>query len=167
MFDPGHISAGDIALRLGAGAAFGGVIGAEREVDGHDAGFRTHVLLALGSALFGLISVGAFNSFLTGRNATDVSFDPSRVASYVAAGVGFLGGGAILKGSERVRGLTTAASLWVVAAVGLAAGLGFWVGAAVASGMATATLVLERPLRRIARRRDTSDTEGRPRDTGM
>ena len=163
MFDPGHLSAGEIALRLVAGAGFGAVIGAERELDGHDAGLRTHVLLSLGAALFGLISVGAFNSFFTGRNATDVTLDPTRVASYVAAGVGFLGGGAILKGSERVKGLTTAASLWVVAAVGLAAGLGFWMGAAIATGLATATLFLEWPLGRIVRRRNSTEQEGPPR----
>ena len=167
MFDPGQISAGEVALRLGAGAVFGGVIGAEREADGHDAGLRTHVLLALGSALFGLISVGAFNSFFTGRNATDVTVDPTRVASYVAAGVGFLGGGAILKGSGRVKGLTTAASLWVVAAVGLAAGLGFWTGAAIASGIATATLVLEWPVRKLFRRDDSTEPDGRQRDNEM
>ena len=152
MADPAHLSAAATALRLGAAAAFGGVVGLEREVDGHDAGLRTHVLLTLGAALFGVISVGAFGSFIAPRNSTDVSFDPSRIASYVAAGVGFLGGGAILKGPRHTRGLTTAASLWVSAAVGLSAGLGFWSGTFIATGIAIAVLLAERPLRHLTDR---------------
>jgi putative Mg2+ transporter-C (MgtC) family protein len=147
--NPYHLSVAATILRLGTGAAFGAVIGVEREVDGHDAGVRTHMLLALGSALFGAISVGAFSSFVAPRNGTDISIDPTRVASYVVAGVGFLGGGAILKRDDHVRGLTTAASLWVVAAVGLAAGLGFWAGAVVATVVATAVLLLEGPIRKL------------------
>ena len=152
MADPGHLTVAATALRLGAGTLFGGVIGLEREADGHDAGARTHALLALGSALFGALSVGAFGAFLAHRSATDVSFDPSRIASYVAAGIGFLGAGAILKRGDRVKGLTTAASLWAVAAVGLAAGLGFWSGAAIGSVIATVALVADKPMRRLAAR---------------
>ena len=144
-----HLGLAETALRLGAAAVFGAVVGLEREIDGHEAGVRTHMLLALGAAVFGVLSVGAFDAFLTPRNSTDVSFDPSRIASYVAAGVGFLGGGVILKRDDRIKGLTTAASLWVVAAVGLAAGLGFWPGAIVGSGLALVILVAERPLRRV------------------
>lgn len=151
--NPLHVSLAETALRLGVASLFGGIIGLEREVDGHDAGTRTHMLLALGAAVFGVLSVGAFADFLAPRNSTDISFDPSRVASYVAAGVGFLGGGAILKRAEGVKGLTTAASLWVVAAVGLAAGLGFWPAAAVGSGIALVVLVAERPLRRVLSKR--------------
>jgi putative Mg2+ transporter-C (MgtC) family protein len=146
----GHVGAGTTALRLGLGAVFGGVIGLERELEGHDAGVRTHLLLALGSALFGVLSVGAFGAFILDRNATDISFDPSRVASYVAAGIGFLGGGVILKQGDHVKGLTTAASLWTAAAVGLACGLGLWAAAGVASGLASLVLcadVLARWLR--------------------
>ena len=145
----GHLSFATTALRLGAGALFGAVIGAEREVDGHDAGLRTHLLLALGAAMFGALSVGAFGSFLTHRNDTNVTVDPTRIASYVAAGVGFLGGGAIIKRPEGIRGLTTAASLWVVAAVGLAAGLGFWPGAIIGSLIAVVALIADRPVRRL------------------
>ena len=144
--DVGHLTWGETAVRLVAGAAFGAVVGLEREVDGHEAGLRTHMLLALGSALFGTLSVGAFGSFIDASNA-NVSFDPSRIASYVVAGIGFLGAGSILKRDDRVHGLTTAASLWVVAAVGLAAGLGFWSGAVVATAIALVTLVIEYPLR--------------------
>jgi putative Mg2+ transporter-C (MgtC) family protein len=149
MAHPASLSVVETMLRLGAAAAFGAVIGFEREVDGHDAGVRTHLLLALGSALFGAISVGAFASFITNRNATNITVDPTRIASYVAAGVGFLGGGAILKRPDRVKGLTTASSLWVVSAVGLAAGLGFWSGAVVGTVITVVVLVAERPTRRL------------------
>ena len=138
-------------MRLGAAALFGAVIGFEREVDGHDAGIRTHLLLSLGAALFGAVSVGAFHPFVSSTNISHVNFDPSRIASYVVAGVGFLGAGAIIKRDDRARGLTTAASLWVVAAVGLAAGLGFWVGAALATVIATVALVAEQPMRVFTR----------------
>lgn len=146
---PVPLSLAETALRLGVASVFGAVIGLEREIDGHDAGVRTHMLLALGAAVFGALSVGAFESFLGPRNSTDVSYDPSRIASYVAAGIGFLGGGVIMKRDEGVKGLTTAASLWVVSAVGLAAGLGFWPAATVGSAIALVVLVAERPLRRF------------------
>lgn len=148
MTDPGHVSVAATALRLVGAAAFGGVVGIEREVDGHDAGLRTHLLLALGSAVFGVVSVGAFGSFITQGNIR-VSYDPGRIASYVAAGIGFLGGGAILKRADRVQGLTTAASLWVVAAIGLASGLGFWSGAVIATVIAAAALLAHSPLARL------------------
>ena len=153
MADAGTLSVVTVAVRLGAAAGFGAVIGLERELDGHDAGLRTHLLLALGSALFGAMSVGAFGEFITSRNATNVTFDPSRVASYVVAGVGFLGGGAILKRADRVKGLTTASSLWVVSAIGLASGLGFWSGALIATAIAGLALVAEAPVRRMVNSR--------------
>lgn len=149
---PWDLTLGTTALRLGAAALFGAVIGFEREVDGHDAGLRTHVLLSLGAALFGALSVGAFGEFVLPRNSTDLSLDPSRIASYVAAGVGFLGGGAIIKQGDRVKGLTTAASLWVVAAVGLSSGLGFWSGSMIASGIAIIVLVADWPMRKLIAR---------------
>jgi len=155
--DMGSLGVGTTVARLGLAAVFGAIVGLERQADGHEAGVRTHMLLALGSALFGALSVGAFSSFITTRNATDVSFDPSRIASYVAAGVGFLGGGTILKQADRVKGLTTASSLWVVAAIGLASGLGFWSGAVAATIIAAAVLLAEKPLHRLAERRRSTD----------
>jgi putative Mg2+ transporter-C (MgtC) family protein len=142
----------DTALRLAAAAAFGAVLGFEREVQGHDAGARTHLLLALGAAIFGVLSIGAFDGLITDRNGSNVSFDPSRIASYVAAGVGFLGGGAILKREDRVVGLTTGASLWTVAAIGLAAGLGFWPAAVVGTVIALVALLADAPVARLAAR---------------
>ncbi len=141
----------EICLRLVLAAVLGAAIGAERESGGQDAGLRTHLMLSLGAAIFGVISVGAWDSFITSR-PTNVTVDVSRVASYVAAGIGFLGGGAILKSSGGVRGMTTAASLWVVAGVGLAAGLGMWVAAVVATGIALLSLVGLRPVRNVVRR---------------
>ncbi len=120
------------------------LLGVERELDGHEAGVRTHGLLALGSALFGAISVGAFGAFVVEGTRTNATVDVSRVAAYVAAGVGFIGAGTILKDHEHVKGLTTAASLWVTAAVGLAAGLGFWAGALGAALFALVALVSDR-----------------------
>jgi putative Mg2+ transporter-C (MgtC) family protein len=141
----------EICVRLALAAVLGAAIGAERESGGQDAGLRTHLMLALGAAVFGVISVGAWDHFITSK-PTNVSIDVSRVASYVAAGVGFLGGGAILKHTGGVRGMTTAASLWVVAGVGLAAGLGMWVAALAATGIALLSLVGLRPVRNAVRR---------------
>ncbi len=136
----------EIVLRLAVGAVFGGVVGLEREFAGQDAGFRTHLLLGLGSALFGVTSVGAFDEFVGSRASTNVTVDVTRIASYVAPGVGFIGGGAILKHRGTVRGITTATSLWTAAAVGLASGVGFWLAAAVATAIALVALAALRPL---------------------
>lgn len=136
----------EVVLRLGVGALLGGAVGLEREFAGQDAGFRTHLLLSVGAALFGAISVGAFDDFVAEGGSTNVTVDVSRIASYVAPGVGFIGGGAILKHRGTVRGITTATSLWTAAAVGLACGVGFWVGAAVATAIALIALAVLKPL---------------------
>jgi putative Mg2+ transporter-C (MgtC) family protein len=146
VIDPGHVSHLEAIGRLAAAGGLGALIGFEREVDGHEAGVRTHSLLALGAALFGLLSVSAFNDFISTRDSTNVTLDVSRVASYIPAGIGFIGGGVILKRHNRVKGLTTAASLWVVSAVGLAAGLGAWLAACVATAICLGGLLAERPL---------------------
>lgn len=118
-----------IVFRIVAGAVLGGLVGLEREVRGQAAGFRTHTLVALGSTLFTLVSIYGFEAFFTGTAGEPYRFDPSRVAAQIVVGIGFLGAGAIMRHGTSVKGLTTAASLWVVAAMGLAAGTGFWVGA--------------------------------------
>src|SRR5439155_25077866 len=117
-------SEAELAGRILLAALLGGLIGVERELSGHPAGLRTHITLAIGAALFGVVSGYAFAGFDASRNVTNYQVDPTRVASQIVVGVGFLGGGAILKGDGKVRGLTTAASLWVTAAVGLACALG-------------------------------------------
>jgi putative Mg2+ transporter-C (MgtC) family protein len=126
------LSNGEMVLRVVLAVALGGAIGVDREIDGQAAGFRTHVLVCLGAALFGLISVHAFDPFVVERADANVNVDVTRVASNVVVGIGFLGGGAILKYGATVRGLTTAASMWVTAAIGLAVGVGYyWAGVAV------------------------------------
>lgn len=143
----------EVATRLALAGLLGGLIGVEREIDGQDAGFRTHLLLALGAGLFGVVSVGAFGDFVTERAATNVQVDVTRIASYVAAGVGFIGGGAILKSGGSVKGITTAASLWTTAAVGLAAGLGLWSAAVTAAVIALIALAGLKPASQWFRRR--------------
>src|ERR687893_654955 len=116
-------------------ALLGGIIGVEREFSDQPAGFRTHILVSLGAALFTLVGAYGVAPFL-GEDAA-VRFDPTRIAAQVVTGIGFLGAGAILRSGMSVRGLTTAASLWVVAAVGAAIGLGAYV-----VGSATALIAL-------------------------
>jgi len=125
----------DISLRLLAAAIFGAILGLEREIHGHQAGMRTHMLVALGSAAFTVLSIYAFPASL-GQGSTD----PSRISAQIVTGIGFLGAGAIIKYGINIRGLTTAASLWVVAAIGLAAGAGAYFVAAVSTAIALLAL---------------------------
>lgn len=135
----------EIVGRLVLAAGLGALVGIERESSGQDAGFRTHLLLALGAALFGVTSVGAFDQFVT-DDTTNLRVDVTRIASYVVAGVGFIGGGVIVKHAGTVRGITTAASLWTAAAIGLAVGVGFWIGAVTAVIIAIVALAALKPL---------------------
>jgi putative Mg2+ transporter-C (MgtC) family protein len=135
--DPNDLT---IALRLLLAAILGALIGLEREIHDHPAGMRTHLLVSLGSAGFTALSIYAFPS---------PGADPARVAAQIVTGIGFLGAGAILKQGVTIHGLTTAASLWVVAAVGMAAGAGAWVTALTITAIAVVSLW---PLRRIAER---------------
>ncbi|MCU1429000.1 MAG: hypothetical protein JWL83_3000 [Actinomycetia bacterium] len=144
-----HLSNWDIVGRLALAVLVGGAIGFERETDGQDAGIRTHMMLALGAAVFGVISVGAWDHFQTQTSNSIFRVDVTRVASYVAAGIGFVGGGAILKHAGTVTGLTTAASLWVAGAVGLSAGVGFWLPAVAGTVLASLALMARFPLRRL------------------
>ena len=125
----------EIGLRVGAALGLGGLIGLEREMAHQPAGLRTHIAVALGAALFGLISVHGFDAYVQPRADSNYQVDVTRVASQVVVGIGFLGGGTIIKHGASVRGLTTAASLWVTAAVGLATGVGSF-GAAVITTVA-------------------------------
>jgi putative Mg2+ transporter-C (MgtC) family protein len=115
----------DFSARLIIAAALGALIGAEREIHGHPAGIRTHMLVALGSGLFTVLSIHGFGQ------GPGSPIDPTRIAAQIVSGIGFLGAGAILKYGTSIRGLTTAASLWTAAAIGMAAGAGEWVIAAV------------------------------------
>jgi putative Mg2+ transporter-C (MgtC) family protein len=120
-------------LRLLVALVLGAVIGWERELQHMPAGFRTHALVGLGSATFTVVSALAFAGPLT---------DPTRIAAQIVTGVGFLGGGAILHYRGSVRGLTTAASLWAVAAIGMAAGAGLYVIAVGGAVLVIVTLEL-------------------------
>jgi putative Mg2+ transporter-C (MgtC) family protein len=127
-------------FRLGVAAGLGAVIGIERELDEKAAGLRTHMLVASGSALFTLVSAYGFAAFI---GHPKVTFDPSRIAAQVVTGIGFLGAGVIFRQGFTVRGLTTAASLWIVAAIGMASGVGYWQGAVLGTVVAVISL---RPL---------------------
>lgn len=119
-------------LRLAVAAALGGAIGVERELREREAGLRTHLLVALGAALFTIVSAFGFNDVL-GHSGPSVlvRLDPSRIAAQIVSGIGFLGAGAIIRQGLSVRGLTTAASLWIVAAIGMASGAGLYAAATI------------------------------------
>jgi putative Mg2+ transporter-C (MgtC) family protein len=134
----------DLALRLTAGLVLGAIIGFERELHRQPAGFRTHSLVALGAALFAIVSGYGF----AGDNA-----DPTRIAAQIVSGIGFIGAGTILQYRGHIRGLTTAASLWSVAAVGVATGTGLYVLAVVATILILVVLSLLDRLEKFARRR--------------
>lgn len=114
-----------MVLRLLLAAFLGGIIGWEREIKNKQAGFKTHLLVSLGSALIMLTSIYGFGEMLL--NHPNARFDPARLSAQVVSGIGFLGAGAILRRSNHViSGLTTAATLWLVAGIGLAVGAGFY-----------------------------------------
>jgi len=126
-------------VRLLIATFFGALIGLEREYHAKEAGMRTHLLVALGSCLFMILSIHGFDAFL---DRDHVSFDPSRIASQVVTGIGFIGAGTIILHKQAVRGLTTAAGVWVTAAIGLACGNGMYILAAVATATVLSSLGL-------------------------
>ena len=130
----------EILLRLGTSIVLGAVIGYERGRHDHPAGLRTHTLVSLASALFMMISAHALHVDRPAPPGVTVSFDPTRIASYVVAGIGFLGGGAIARTGLTVKGLTTAASLWLVTGIGLAAGAGLTLAAVIATALGLGVL---------------------------
>jgi putative Mg2+ transporter-C (MgtC) family protein len=140
----------DTLLRLALAALLGAAIGLERELDEKAAGLRTHMLVASGSALFTLVSAYGFSGILSHSGANVlVRLDPSRIAAQIVTGIGFLGAGVIFRQGFTIRGLTTAASLWLVAAIGMAAGAGYWAGAVLATVVGVVSL---RPLEWVKNR---------------
>lgn len=132
-------------LRILLGTMLGGVIGFERDLHGRPAGLRTHTIVALASATFMVVSTRFM--FAQHYGAGDlISVDPSRIAASVVSGIGFLGAGAILRTGITIRGLTTAAGLWLVAAIGMAAGGGMYVESVFATVVGLASLTLLRRL---------------------
>lgn len=124
----------ELSLRLLVALVLGSLIGIEREYHRHPAGLRTMGAVSLGSCLFTV--VGAF----------PLHTDPTRVAAQIVTGIGFLGAGAILRSGTDVRGLTTAAAIWVVAAIGMACGFGYFIVAAIATGLILLYLTVLRPI---------------------
>ncbi len=133
-------------LRIAVAAGLGGAVGFERELREREAGLRTHLVVCVGSALFTLVSAYGFHDFLVNGGSV-VRADPTRIAAQIVSGIGFLGAGAIIRQGLSVRGLTTAATLWLVAAIGMACGAGYYDAAIIATGIALVTLG---PLRIVA-----------------
>ena len=128
----------EMVLRLLLETALGGIIGYQRERAGKSAGLRTHILICVGAALFTVASLYGFGA----------AADPARIAAGIVAGIGFIGAGAIMRRGEGViEGLTTAATIWVVAAIGLAAGAGLYLVSAVTTAVVTIVLLLPHPIR--------------------
>lgn len=115
-----------ITTRLIVAVILCGFIGLEREIKGRYAGFRTHLLVGIGSCVMMILANFGFEEFLANHTAGNVRMDPSRLPSYVVSGIGFLGAGTIMVYGSTIRGLTTAASIWVVAGIGLVIGNGMY-----------------------------------------
>ena len=146
-----HISDGEILLRLVVSAVLCGAIGLERESRDQVAGLRTHILVGVGATLFTLVSAYAFQGSPTER------LDPTRISAQIVSGIGFLGAGAIIRQGFNVRGLTTAAALWIVAAIGMATGAGYWFGAGIATVIVLASLIVFRQIRPLLMSRLRTD----------
>jgi putative Mg2+ transporter-C (MgtC) family protein len=134
----------EMALRLLAALVAGGLIGLERSHRGRPAGFRTHALVCLASSLLMLVTVYELHWIRAGSEGAHWVLDPTRMAQGIMTGIGFVGAGAIIKEGFTVRGLTTAASIWVTAAIGILAGIGFYFAAAIGTVLAIGTLSLFR-----------------------
>jgi putative Mg2+ transporter-C (MgtC) family protein len=134
----------EIAFRLVAALVAGGLIGLERSHRGRPAGFRTHALVCLASSLLMLVTVYESHWIPTAAAGASVVLDPTRMAQGIMTGIGFVGAGAIIKEGFSVRGLTTAASIWITAALGILMGIGFYFAAATGTVLALGTLSLFR-----------------------
>ncbi len=137
-----ELSTAAAAARLGLALLAGGLIGLEREMRRQTAGLRTHMIICLGATLLTLLSVWMPQYFAIDKG------DPGRIAAQIVSGIGFLGAGAFIKIGNNMKGLTTAASIWVVAAIGMAIGAGMWEAGLVALALAFATLSLLDPVER-------------------
>ena len=138
----------DVIYRLILAVILSGLIGLEREIHGREAGLRTHILVGIGASLIMLTSI-----YIASQYAMSNSADPGRVAAGVVAGIGFIGAGTIIRSRASIKGLTTAASLWATAGIGLAIGSGFYLGALITTILILFSLIfLGRIERFIARR---------------
>lgn len=132
----------EFIARLLLASLLGGIIGLEREVHGRAAGFRTHLLVSLGSCLFVIASIFFYELYGNTSRIGPSGVDPGRVAAQVVTGIGFLGAGAIIRDRASIRGLTTAACLWIAAAIGLACGIGLYMIAPFVTLLAVVSLLL-------------------------
>lgn len=152
----------EIVWQLVLACLLGGLVGLERESHGRPAGFRTHILVCLGSTLVMILSITAFQGV--------PNRDPARLAAQVVSGIGFLGAGTIMREGATIKGLTTAASLWVVSGIGLAIGARFYVAAAITTSLVVGVLILldrfERRVIHTKRRNLTVITRDRPGQLG-
>jgi putative Mg2+ transporter-C (MgtC) family protein len=147
----------ELAGRMALGLVLGAVIGLERELHRQPAGFRTHSLVAVGAAIFTIISAYGF---------VGSAVDPTRIAAQIVSGIGFIGAGTILQHRGNIRGLTTAASLWSVAAIGMAAGAGMVTIAVVGTILILVVLALLDRIEEFARRRMGLTAEAPTPDEG-
>jgi putative Mg2+ transporter-C (MgtC) family protein len=140
-------------LRCGIAALCGGLIGVERELRNKPAGFRTNILICVGASIY--MSIGLLIP-------ADESVDPTRIAAQVVTGIGFLGAGCIIQSGNDVRGLTSAATIWVVASIGIVAGAGYPVLATIAANIVLITLVVLRSVEKILFKSGVADEYGGP-----
>lgn len=141
----------EFGFRILLAAVLVSLIGLEREITDHPSGMRTHTLVGVGACLFGICSGWGFTEFVALRNDNNYQIDVTRVASQVVVAVGFLGGGAIIKQGNNIRGLTSAAGIWVSSAIGLAVGLGVYIPAIIVTAVLLLSLTLLRKPRRWIR----------------
>lgn len=142
----------DMIGRLVLASLLGGMIGLEREVHGRPAGFRTHLLVSLGACLFAVTSIEFYRLYGNFSGVGPVGVDPARVAAQVVTGIGFLGAGAIIREGSSIRGLTTAACLWIAAAIGLSCGAGLFAVSLVVTMISLATLLLLKKVEGVLKR---------------
>ncbi|MDD5044687.1 MAG: MgtC/SapB family protein [Candidatus Omnitrophica bacterium] len=142
-----------IFIRLLLSVLLSGLVGLERQLHRRTAGLRTHILVCMGSCLIMLTSLYIFDIY-----KDKSSLDPARIAAGVITGIGFLGAGAIIRSGEAVKGLTTAASLWIVAGIGLAVGCGFYFAAIISSILALIVLLFLRHVEKFVFGKEESNT---------
>ncbi|MBD3251068.1 MgtC/SapB family protein [Candidatus Uhrbacteria bacterium] len=151
-----------VAFRLLVALVLSAIIGLEREVHGKPAGLRTHALVGLGAAIMTICGVLIAEQYRSGTATTTV--DPTRLASVVIQGIGFIGAGVIIQSRGIVKGLTSAATLWFVAAIGIAAGFGFWEISAISTSIALILLILFMKLEQEAERLELIHLHSEPEE---
>jgi putative Mg2+ transporter-C (MgtC) family protein len=142
----------EVIFRLLLASFLGGAVGLEREMHGRPAGVRTYLLLSLGSALIMLVSEYLFHKYQGGVPGINLQVDPGRIAAQAITGIGFLGAGVIIRSKDTIRGLTTAACVWVVCAVGLTVGAGFYFYGGAVAAITVLALVGLKPVEKRLRR---------------